>query len=265
MDETTNDQQVPPPKKRGRPRKVVIEPRVYVEGVDFTRDQYQSWILAIGDWFHARKPTLPKPMETAKRYVDACIKGVRPKDGKTIWAGAEMSTLEKRIRQACRFDVTTMKPLLTKYDRTRKRRQEKQERLNKAKRGRTVDPHLPEEVRVLGRKQATYGDDPTIFLSRKEHERWLALKAEYVEQFPELTAVSAEAELHFLLDLVILSERQRIKMLNGEQIDMRSYQQVVDTIASTAKTDKIGDGKIFVLDVERAMRVRTGETDADAL
>ncbi len=41
--------------------------------------------------------------------------------------------------------------------------------------------------------------------------------------------------------------------------------QVVETIASTAKTDKIGDGKIFVLDVERAMRVRTGDTDADAL
>ena len=41
--------------------------------------------------------------------------------------------------------------------------------------------------------------------------------------------------------------------------------QVVDTIQKTAKTDKIGDGKIFVLDVESAMRVRTGETNADAL
>ena len=42
-------------------------------------------------------------------------------------------------------------------------------------------------------------------------------------------------------------------------------EQVVQTIATTAKTDKIGDGKIFVLDVESAMRVRTGETNADAL
>jgi nitrogen regulatory protein P-II 1 len=41
--------------------------------------------------------------------------------------------------------------------------------------------------------------------------------------------------------------------------------QVVDTIAVTAKTDKIGDGKIFVLDVESAMRVRTGETNDEAL
>jgi nitrogen regulatory protein P-II 1 len=41
--------------------------------------------------------------------------------------------------------------------------------------------------------------------------------------------------------------------------------QVVETIANTARTDKIGDGKIFVLDVESALRVRTGETDEDAI
>ncbi|MDF2231915.1 MULTISPECIES: P-II family nitrogen regulator [Albimonas] len=41
--------------------------------------------------------------------------------------------------------------------------------------------------------------------------------------------------------------------------------KTVETIASTAKTGKIGDGKIFVLDVEQALRVRTGETGEDAL
>ncbi len=40
---------------------------------------------------------------------------------------------------------------------------------------------------------------------------------------------------------------------------------VVESIRSTATTDKIGDGKIFVMDVERAVRIRTGESDADAL
>lgn len=40
---------------------------------------------------------------------------------------------------------------------------------------------------------------------------------------------------------------------------------VVETIRTTAKTDKIGDGKIFVLDVEQAVRVRTGEINDDAL
>ena len=41
--------------------------------------------------------------------------------------------------------------------------------------------------------------------------------------------------------------------------------QVVATIAKAARTDKIGDGKIFVLDVESAVRVRTGEMNEDAL
>ncbi|MGB0659252.1 MAG: P-II family nitrogen regulator [Mangrovicoccus sp.] len=42
-------------------------------------------------------------------------------------------------------------------------------------------------------------------------------------------------------------------------------EQVVQTIEQTAKTDKIGDGKIFVLDVAEVVRVRTGETNEDAL
>ena len=40
---------------------------------------------------------------------------------------------------------------------------------------------------------------------------------------------------------------------------------VVEAIAAAAKTGKIGDGKIFVLDVERALRIRTGEIDTQAL
>jgi nitrogen regulatory protein P-II 1 len=40
---------------------------------------------------------------------------------------------------------------------------------------------------------------------------------------------------------------------------------VVSTIARVAKTDKIGDGKIFVLDLKDAVRVRTGESGEDAL
>ena len=40
---------------------------------------------------------------------------------------------------------------------------------------------------------------------------------------------------------------------------------VVESITRAAQTGKIGDGKIFVLDLERAVRIRTGETDASAL
>jgi nitrogen regulatory protein P-II 2 len=42
-------------------------------------------------------------------------------------------------------------------------------------------------------------------------------------------------------------------------------ERAIEAIQSAARTDKIGDGKIFVLDVEKSVRIRTGETDADAL
>jgi nitrogen regulatory protein P-II 2 len=40
---------------------------------------------------------------------------------------------------------------------------------------------------------------------------------------------------------------------------------VIEAIIRSAQTGKIGDGKIFVLDLERAVRIRTGETDDAAL
>jgi nitrogen regulatory protein P-II 2 len=41
--------------------------------------------------------------------------------------------------------------------------------------------------------------------------------------------------------------------------------QVIDAISAAARTGQIGDGKIFVTSLEKAVRIRTGETDADAL
>ena len=42
-------------------------------------------------------------------------------------------------------------------------------------------------------------------------------------------------------------------------------QKAVEAIRAAAKTGQIGDGKIFVAPIEQAVRIRTGETDADAL
>ena len=49
-------------------------------------------------------------------------------------------------------------------------------------------------------------------------------------------------------------------VVDDEQVDM-----VVDTIAVAARTDKIGDGKIWVTDVDRVIRIRTGEEGPDAV
>lgn len=48
-------------------------------------------------------------------------------------------------------------------------------------------------------------------------------------------------------------------------VDPSLADRVLETIRTHAQTGQIGDGKIFVLDVEQAVRVRTGETDEDAL
>ena len=48
-------------------------------------------------------------------------------------------------------------------------------------------------------------------------------------------------------------------------VDTDQVDQVIDAVVGAARTGKIGDGKIFVLPVERIVRVRTGETDREAI
>ena len=49
-------------------------------------------------------------------------------------------------------------------------------------------------------------------------------------------------------------------VVNADIVD-----QVIEAIINGARTEKIGDGKIFVYDCEQVFRIRTGETDTDAL
>ncbi|MCR4345782.1 MAG: P-II family nitrogen regulator [Sulfuricaulis sp.] len=48
-------------------------------------------------------------------------------------------------------------------------------------------------------------------------------------------------------------------------IDAKQLDRVVEAITKSARTDKIGDGKIFVYDLEQVVRIRTGESGKDAL
>jgi nitrogen regulatory protein P-II 2 len=64
----------------------------------------------------------------------------------------------------------------------------------------------------------------------------------------------AEYEIHFV-------PKVKIEVAVADDIAERA----VATIRENANTDKIGDGKIFVFDIEQAIRIRTGETGADAL
>lgn len=48
-------------------------------------------------------------------------------------------------------------------------------------------------------------------------------------------------------------------------VDTGLVEQVIETIIAEARTGKIGDGKIFVSDLEQVIRIRTGETNSEAL
>ena len=48
-------------------------------------------------------------------------------------------------------------------------------------------------------------------------------------------------------------------------VDDDVVEQVIEAIANTARTGKIGDGKIFVTDLEQTIRIRTGETGPEAV
>ena len=47
--------------------------------------------------------------------------------------------------------------------------------------------------------------------------------------------------------------------------DSKKVNEIVDVISKSANTEKIGDGKIFITNVEEVIRIRTGETGTDAI
>jgi len=48
-------------------------------------------------------------------------------------------------------------------------------------------------------------------------------------------------------------------------VDDALAERVIEAIINTARTGKVGDGKIFVFDLEQVVRIRTGERDASAI
>ncbi|PHS77138.1 MAG: transcriptional regulator [Rhodospirillaceae bacterium] len=64
----------------------------------------------------------------------------------------------------------------------------------------------------------------------------------------------AEYEIHFL---------PKVKIEVAVAADQ--VERAVEAISGAASSGKIGDGKVFVVDLEKVLRIRTGETDAEAL
>ncbi len=61
--------------------------------------------------------------------------------------------------------------------------------------------------------------------------------------------------------LVDLLPKIKVEMVIASEM----VEQVIEKVVSAARTGTIGDGKVFVTPVDRVVRIRTGETDGDAL
>ena len=111
-------------------------------------------------------------------------------------------------------------------------------------------------AQILGKKPGIRdGFAPFIFLSHA-FARFAATATCGPDPAPD---EGDKGETHHCNDQAVPKVKLEI-VVNDAMAD-----QVVDTITTTAKTGKIGDGKIFVLDVSQAVRVRTGETNEDAV
>ncbi|HMS73128.1 MAG TPA: P-II family nitrogen regulator, partial [Baekduia sp.] len=60
---------------------------------------------------------------------------------------------------------------------------------------------------------------------------------------------------------MVLSEKIRFEVAVSEDF----VQKAIDAICEGARTGEVGDGKIFVMDLAQVVRIRTGETETDAV
>ena len=66
-------------------------------------------------------------------------------------------------------------------------------------------------------------------------------------------------------DIKSMDELLEVKGVTPEVLEKLKQAVTVEAIEGAARTGKIGDGKIFVFDLEQVVRIRTGETGKDAL
>jgi len=213
-------------------QRVFVDPRKYAVGIDIPEQTYQDALLRIADWFAESRKT-KEPALLAKQLFQCCLDGVT-RDGKP-WFAAATASLAARVRSMCRFDIEKMEPLRNASEKTRKKKDKERVRKERKRKDALQDPLIPDEVRADLRKSAKYGDNPHVFLSTEEEKNWRAMYDAYQQQFPELRTVNAEAELKSLCDLHTLSDRYRLKLLQGQVVSIEERAAVGDELQKIKK------------------------------
>ncbi len=221
----------PNPKRQRR----LLTPKVYTVGEDISVEHHALLLAKLTDWLAQTRNTRA-PSLLAKQIIDACLKGVKPTDGKTPWFKAANTPFAVRVKQATNFDCTSPNPDdwaggQSKSIARRTRRIREQERAETKTRTRLVDPLLPDEVRDSLRKDVKYGDNPLILLSHEEEKRWNELFADFQREYPHLRLPSAEAELGLLCSLLVAQSRFQMQLLSGNKaVDEVKFAKLVDQI-----------------------------------
>lgn len=190
-----------------------IEPVQYVLGEDISVEAFEEAVEKIGDWFSVIRTT-KEPKMAARQALERCLAGVTASGDK--WFAAATASLNSRVRAMCRFDLNTMTPIMKADPKKKERSIRNRELTRKRKLGQKApDPLLPDELREeLKKKGVTYGEDPRTFYTEKEEARWRELKEAYLQEFPHLRSINAEAELDQLVDLHVLQDRMRMNRIS---------------------------------------------------
>jgi hypothetical protein len=208
---------------------------VYKVGEDITEEKFNELILKVGDWYAESRPKLKEPNVAARQALDCCLKGVKVSDPSQPWKGVETVPFATRVRIACRYDSERMEPLRTVSESNRIKKEKAVAREQQKRARASEDQNIPDEVRRDLANSAKYGDDPRVFLSTEEQRNWQKLHDDYVKQFPELGTINAAAELNSLCDLLIVSDRHRLKILKGDKVDAFDQKGITDQIVNLKK------------------------------
>lgn len=240
--------------KRRRAQPVYHEPIKYsIEDIG-GQARFDEITTAITDWFVEFRHT-KEPAADARMRIRYCMDG-RKLDGNP-WFTHWNSSFATRVRMLCRYDIDKMKPIRKAAEAQIERKRIRKER-EIAKRH-APDPYMPTlTVQELGEK-VKYGD-MKFPVTEAERKHWEFLREGYLTQFPELRTINAQAELKLLLDLHIVHERYRLKLLAGIKIDERSMIDTTTLMMQMKKALGIAPDQLA-----KRVQAKTGSTIAEAV
>lgn len=193
-----------------------IKPLTYEVGRDVSTTHWEQILVGVTDWFRELYPKETEPASRARQRLNECLLGITVKG--EPWYSMDRADLASRIRVKCQYDIDRMEGL-RKILNKKKQKAEKEEQARRVRqKAGSRNKFLPETMKEELRREAVYGDDPKLFMTTKEHALWQDYFNSYVEQFPELSTVNAQAELQSLCDAHILKARYRMQVLAGEKV-----------------------------------------------